>query len=256
MVRGGNVIAINTDLLGRLKRSDAAAWYEMWEVFGPSIERLIGSIASRYFGQETIKDVSQETLARVYQEIARFDPSRGVKFSTWLYAIARHVVFSELTSRNAQKRGGGHKPMSLDDSLHEAASSPLPDDEFEAAVFRAKVYRALKEVEKTADFAEFECYRMRLTRGLQGKDISAMMGISEATVSRYLKRVREACREAVRQAVMGYSWTAEEQGQFAEAGLTVPDDDAFDSALSDIYLLDEALRRDYGKLQQSARAVR
>lgn len=75
------MITINTDLLGRLKRADSGAWYEMWDVFGPSIERMIGSIASRFFGQETIKDVSQETLARVYQEIAKFDPSRGVKFS-------------------------------------------------------------------------------------------------------------------------------------------------------------------------------
>ena len=86
------MISINTDLLGRLKKADASAWYEMWEVFGPAIERLIGSIASRYFGQETIKDVSQETLARVYQEIAKFAPNRGVKFSTWLYAIAKHEL--------------------------------------------------------------------------------------------------------------------------------------------------------------------
>lgn len=250
------MISINTDLLGRLKRADAAAWYEMWEVFGPSIERLIGSIASRYFGQETIKDVSQETLARVYQEIGKFDPRRGVKFSTWLYAIAKHVVYSELTSRNAQKRGGGSKPMSLDDTLHEVAQTAAPDAEFEAGVFRAKVYRALKEVEKSADFTEFECFRLRLTRGLQGKDISGMLGVSEASVSRYLKRVRDQAREAVKQAVMGYSWTDDEKQQFSASGLTAADDDAFDEALSEIYLKDEQTRRDYGKLQKTARTVR
>lgn len=250
------MISINTDLLGRLKKADAAAWYEMWEVFGPSIERLIGSIASRYFGQETIKDVSQETLARVYQEIAKFDPNRGVKFSTWLYAIAKHVVYSELTSRNAQKRGGGQKPMSLDDTIHEVSKEARPDTEFELAVFRAKVYRALKEVEKAAEFSEFECYRLRLTRGLQGKDISNMLGMSEASVSRYLKRVRDQIREAVKQAVMGYSWTDDEKSEFTVSGLTAADDDAFDQALSDIYLKDEATRRDYGKLQKTARSVR
>jgi RNA polymerase sigma factor (sigma-70 family) len=250
------LISINTDLLGRLKKADAAAWYEMWEVFGPSIERLIGSIASRYFGQETIKDVSQETLARVYQEIAKFDPNRGVKFSTWLYAIAKHVVYSELTSRGAQKRGGGHKPMSLDDTIFEVSREAAPDAEFEAAVFRAKVYRALKEVEKSSDFAEFECYRLRLTRGLQGKDISGMLGISEASVSRYLQRVRDSIRDAVTLAVTGYSWTDDEKGELGGSGLGAADDDAFDAALSDIYLKDEATRRDYGKLQRTARSVR
>ncbi|MBX3458910.1 MAG: sigma-70 family RNA polymerase sigma factor [Planctomycetes bacterium] len=250
------MISINTDLLGRLKKADAGAWYEMWDVFGPSIERMIGSIASRYFGQETIKDVSQETLARVYQEIGKFDPKRGAKFSTWLYAIAKHVVYSELTSRSAQKRGGGARPMSLDDTLHEVSTTAPPDAEFEAAVFRAKVYRALKEVEKTADFTEFECYRLRLTDGAQGKEISDKLGVSEASVSRYLKRVRDQLRQAVGQAVMGYSWTDDEKAEYKGSGLTNQDDDAFDAALSDIYLQDEQTRKDYGKLQKTARSVR
>ncbi|MHC4841606.1 MAG: RNA polymerase sigma factor [Planctomycetota bacterium] len=250
------MITINTDLLGRLKKADSSAWYEMWEVFGPSIERLIGSIASRYFGQETIKDISQETLARVYTEIAKFDPNRGVKFSTWLYAIAKHVVYSELTSRNALKRGGGSKPMSLDNTLYEVSQNSPPDDEFEMSVFRAKVYRALKEVEKTADFAEFECYRLRLTRNMQGKEVAEMMGVSEASVSRYLQRVRNMVREAVKTAVLGYSWTPEEEAQYDDSGLTKADDDAFDNALSDIYLKDEQTRRDYGKLQKTAATVR
>lgn len=250
------MISINTDLLGRLKKADASAWYEMWDVFGPSIERLIGSIASRYFGQETIKDVSQETLARVYQEIAKFDPNRGVKFSTWLYAIAKHVVYSELTSRNALKRGGGTRPMSLDDTIFEVHSELSPDDEFEMSVFRAKVYRALKEVERTADFTEFECYRMRLTDAVPGKEIADRMGVSEASVSRYLKRVRDQIRSAVKQAVMGYSWTDDERAQFDGSGLTnADDDDAFDNALSDIYLKDEQTRKDYGKLQKTAATV-
>ena len=249
------MISINTDLLGRLQKADASAWYEMWDVFGPSIERLIGSIASRYFGQETIKDISQETRARVYQEITKFDPNRGVKFSTWLYAIAKHVVYSELTSRNALKRGGGVKPMSLDETLYEVSQTAQPDAEFEATVFRAKVYQALKAVEKQTVFVEFECYRQRMTRGMQGKEIANLTGVSEASVSRYLKRVRNDLRDAVRQAVMGYSWTEEEEGQFGDSGLTNADDDAFDKALSDIYLKDEATRREYGKIQQTARTA-
>ncbi|NUQ36106.1 MAG: hypothetical protein HUU29_14325, partial [Planctomycetaceae bacterium] len=113
-MKGGTMLNVNTDLLVRLKAKDASAWYELWEVFGPSIERIVGSIANRYFSQETVKDVSQETLARVYKEIARFDQKRGVKFSTWLYAIAKNVVLTELSRRNTQKRNSGEKPASLD----------------------------------------------------------------------------------------------------------------------------------------------
>jgi len=63
-------------------------------------------------------------------------------------------------------------------------------------------------------------------------------------------------RDAVRSAVIGYSWTSEEEAQYGDSDLTNVDDDAFDTALSDIYLKDEATRRDYGKLQRTANAVR
>jgi predicted DNA-binding protein (UPF0251 family) len=146
--------------------------------------------------------------------------------------------------------------MSLDDTIYEVSHSAKPDEEFEMAVFRAKVYRALKEVEKTADFTEFECYRIRLVKGIQGKEIADTMGVSEASVSRYLKRVRDQIREAVKIAVMGYSWTDDEKQQFTGSGLTATDDDGFDEALSDIYLTDEKTRRAYGKLQKTAATVR
>ena len=91
---------------------------------------------------------------------------------------------------------------------------------------------------------------------MQGKDIANALGISEASVSRYLKRVRDNLRAAIGMAVAGYSWTDDESAQLGTSGLTNADDDAFDQALSDVYLIDEKSRRDYGKMQKTARSVR
>lgn len=60
--------------------------------------------------------------------------------------------------------------------------------------------------------------------------------------------------EVVKSAILGYSWA--EEARYSDSGLTKVDDDAFDSALSDIYLKDEQTRRDYGKLQKTAATVR
>lgn len=250
------MLNVNTDLLLRLKANDSTAWYELWEVFGPAIERIVGSIANRYFSQETVKDVSQETLARVYKEIARFDMQRGVKFSTWLYAIARHVVLAELTHRSAQKRGGGMRPASIDDmeGFDPEADAELPV-EFEASVFRAKVLKALRTVEARSELLEFEAYRMKLLDEMQGKDIADQLGVSEASVSRYLKRTRQSLREEIALAVATYSWTTEEEAEAASAGLEKADDDAFDSALADVFRSAEDDRRRFPHLGNTARAL-
>ena len=65
-------------------------------------------------GAETVQDLSQETLAALSQAIDSHDPDRGVRFSTWLLAIAKYTLSDEFDRRMAQKRGSGKKPLDLE----------------------------------------------------------------------------------------------------------------------------------------------
>ncbi len=247
---------LSTNLLMRLKAKDHTAWYELWDVFGTSIERMVGSIARRYFGQETIQDIGQETLARVYAEIGRFDVTRGVKFSAWLYGIARHVVLTEITRRSAQKRGGGVRPISLsEDGVIEAASLEDAPADIEASVFRAKVVKAVREVEARTDQLAFESYRMKLLQGQSGREIADNLGVSEPTVSRYLRKVRDDLRQEIARAVAAYSWTPTEESQASDAGLDRLGAEEFDEALIAILIAAEEERRNRGGLTESAKGV-
>ncbi|MFZ4574954.1 MAG: RNA polymerase sigma factor, partial [Phycisphaerales bacterium] len=100
---------MTTGFISRLRSNDQAAWYELWETFGPVVRAQLMKWGRGRIGSQTVQDLSQETLAALSESIDRFDPTRGARFSTWLLAIAKHVLGDELDRRGAQKRGGDQK---------------------------------------------------------------------------------------------------------------------------------------------------
>jgi RNA polymerase sigma factor (sigma-70 family) len=239
--------SLTTGFIARLRANDQAAWFELWETFGPVLRAQLSKWGKGRIGAETVRDLSQETLAALSDSIARYDPGRGARFSTWLLAIAKHVLGDELDRRTAQKRGGNRKAAALDESWMHAAPGAGADREYEAAVFRAKVEAAIRLVEKSSDFTDFSIYRMRVLDGRSGKDVAAALGISEPTVSRRLARVRDLLRVRLEEVIATYSFTDDERAEAERNGLarnpTNADDALFDEAIAEIYHRQVALRR-------------
>src|SRR5262245_2068285 len=140
--------SIHPSFITRLRAADQQAWFDLWEIFGPVLRAQLTKWGKGRIGAETVRDLSQETLAALSDSIDRYDPARGARFSTWLLAIAKHVLGDELDRRTAQKRGGSKKNATLDESWMIASSHPDVDAEYEAAIFRAKVEAAIRMVEK------------------------------------------------------------------------------------------------------------
>ncbi len=124
---------ITTSFVSRLRDRDAAAWFELWEVFGPVLEAQLSRWGRGRIGRETVRDLSQETLAALSDSIDRYDPAKGARFSTWLLAIAKHVLGDEMDRRNALKRGGDKANASLDEAWMGSASGLGVDEAYEAA---------------------------------------------------------------------------------------------------------------------------
>jgi RNA polymerase sigma factor (sigma-70 family) len=243
--------SMTTGFLKRLRANDEAAWFELWETFGPVLRAQLMKWGRGRIGQETVRDLSQETLAALSNSIDRFDPSRGARFSTWLLAIAKHVLGDEMDRRMAQKRGGGRSNASLEEDWMVAAAAERADQAYEAAIFRSKVEAGIRQVEKECDFTEFSIYRMRVFDGLSGKEVAAALGVSEPTVSRRLAKVRDALRTALARSIATYSFTDEEHKEAERNGLLLnpnptgdkPDDALFDEAIGEIYRRQQELRR-------------
>lgn len=252
--------SITTSFVARLRANDQAAWYDLWETFGPVLRAQLTKWGKGRIGAETVRDLSQETLAALSDSIDRYDPTRGARFSTWLLAIAKHVLGDELDRRNAQKRGGSgagggrRRTQELDESWMGVSGEPGADEEYEAAVFRAKVEAAIRLVERECDFTDFSIYRMRVLDGRPGKEVADALGISEPTVSRRLARVRDALRGRLRQVIATYSFTDDELSEAERNGITLnpskPDAEPtlateamFDEAIAEIYARQMELRR-------------
>jgi len=230
---------ITTSFVRRLRARDPAAWFELWETFGPVLRSQLYRWGRGRIGQETVKDLSQETLAALATAIDRHDPSRGARFSTWLLAIARYTLGDEIDRRMAQKRGSGLRPKSLEDDPGRAGSQLGPDQTYERAVFDAKVEAGLRAVERQSEFMEFAVYRMRVLDGMSGKQVAVSLDVSEPTVSRRLAAVRRRLRARLFEVFSKYSFTQEEMDELQRNGLdlnpTKEEETRFDEAIADIY---------------------
>lgn len=256
---------LTTGFIDRLRCNDQGAWFELWETFGPVIRAQLAKWGKGRIGSQTVQDLSQETLAALSESIDRYDPARGARFSTWLLAIAKHVLGDELDRRGALKRGGAKKAAELDESWMAAAAGQGVDEQYEAAMFRAKVEAAIRLVAKECDFTDYSIYSMRVLEGRSGKDVAAALGISEPTVSRRMARVRDALRAKLAEVIRIYSFTQDEIDELHRKGLgpnpnqpgagvvakvAVPEPErtptaeaAFDEAVGDIYRRQLELRR-------------
>lgn len=242
---------ITTTFIARLRANDQAAWFELWETFGPVIRAQLSKWGRGRIGSQTVQDLSQETLAALSESIDRYDPGKGARFSTWLLAIAKHVLGDEMDRRGALKRGAAKKNGAFDESWMVASSAATADDVYEAAVFRAKVEAAIRAVQKASDFTDFEIFRMRVLEGKPGKDTAESLGMSEPTVSRRLAKVRDSLRLKLREVITTYSFTPEELAEPTRNRLdlspnkatTPAEDAAFDTAIQEIYHLQVELRR-------------
>jgi RNA polymerase sigma factor (sigma-70 family) len=231
---------VDTAFLRRLRARDERAWFELWEAFGPVVRGTLYRWGNGRLGEETLRDLTQDTLAALTDSIERYDPQRGVRFSTWLLAIAKHVLGDEMDRRYAQKRGSGRRGASLDDTWMGQSRDPQPDELYERRIMAAKVHSAIRAAQKRSEFVHFEAYRMRVLESRGGREIGVQLGISEPTVTRHCQRVREALREELRSAIEQFSFTDDERVEPDRAGLAA-EDAAFDDALGEIWRAQEEL---------------
>ncbi|MBT5582569.1 MAG: sigma-70 family RNA polymerase sigma factor [Phycisphaerae bacterium] len=224
---------MTTSFVRRLRDRDETAWFELWQVFGPVLRGQLMKWGNGRLGMETVRDLSQETLAALSKSIERFDPNRGVRFSTWLLAIARHALSDEIDRRMALKRGAGKRPTHLEEDWMGGLSGAV-DEQYERRIFEAKVAAAIRQAESAGDFLSFEVYRMRVLDNRTGRDVAKQIGVSPPTISRHLQKARGHLRSKLTEIVATWSFTPEEMAEAELAGLS-SDDSLFDEAIAEIW---------------------
>lgn len=166
------------------------------------------------------KDLTQQFFLSVVLEgtlVRNFVPDRG-SFRAFLRGAITNFMRDELKAQSRQKRGGGVRPLSLDDdgvdlaNLVPNADGLTPEQVFDAAWTRTVLGRALRLLEerlradgRAHSLEVFRRYDLGDGGGAASyREVGDALGLSADQVKHALGEARDAFRDIVTSIVRGY----------------------------------------------------
>ncbi|MFQ5505167.1 MAG: RNA polymerase sigma factor [Planctomycetota bacterium] len=180
---------IPPDLIQRAVERDQKACREIVE----TLHRPVLATIYRFLGRrsvEEVEDIGQEIFLKIFRSLERFDPGRGVKFSTWVYTFVRNHCFDVLKKRRISTV-----------SLH-SPETEQKDWELEDRNLRKPAERTLdrelgSQIESALQSLTEEhrmVFVLREYQQMDLKSIARVMDCSEGTVKSRLHRAKAAMR--------------------------------------------------------------
>lgn len=151
------------------------------------------------------QDLTQEFLTRliVHQDLRAVEPGRG-KFRSYLLVTLKHFLSDERKRARAQKRGGGHPPISIDEAAAESrywiepADAATPETVFERQWGLVLLERVLErlgrryaERGKVALFNALSPCLAGSRQEVSHARIATGLGVSEASLKIAVHRMRK-----------------------------------------------------------------
>jgi len=101
-------------LIARAKRGDAQAYGKLYKRY---VDAMYRYIRTRVSDEHTAQDLTEVVFLRAYESLGRYR-ERGLKFSAYLYQVARHLIVDHYRSAqddlglsDAESRPGGGQGM-------------------------------------------------------------------------------------------------------------------------------------------------
>jgi RNA polymerase sigma factor (sigma-70 family) len=167
------------------------------------------------YSVEEAQDLTQEFFYRfIEKDFLQHLKDRRGKFRSFLLTLLKHFLSDQRDRSNAQKRGGGHWTISLDEFITEetgtALSSPevTPEHEFDrrwAHTLLQHSYKRLKEDYRLNGnvilFERLKNIHSGDSNGQTCQEIGSDIGISESAVKSALHRMRKRHREILEEEI-------------------------------------------------------
>jgi RNA polymerase sigma-70 factor (ECF subfamily) len=159
--------------------------------------------------REDAEDLTQMFFARLLAKnpFGKLDSEKG-KFRAFLLASLKHFLANEYDKGQAQKRGGGQAPLSLDwqtaDTQFQLADThdPSPEKAFDrewASALLAKVIDRLQTEfaadGKTASFEQLKQFLTPAPADTARREAAAALGLEEGAVRVAIHRLRKRYRQ-------------------------------------------------------------
>lgn len=186
MIREAPSNATRPSLLLRL-RDDPSAWGRFVTFYQPMLRSYVRSMrVAEHDGDDIVQGVLI-TLLRAMPEF-RLDPR--FRFRTWLYRVTLNAVRDH--ARKVQRRGAYEVALG-DDAPEAACIDPEPGADWDKAVQRQVMQRAMDEVRSESDPRTWACFERHHLKQRDSAAVAEELGVSPESVrqnaSRVLKRI-------------------------------------------------------------------
>ena len=185
-------------LIERCRRGEAAAWDELFDAHYPVAARFIWQVHSG-FSTEDVEEICQETFLTVVRSLESFQGNS--RFQTWLLRIASNKAHDYRERLQAQKRGGGRAPLSLDAedpesglSIDPPSSAPAPDQSLLSQEMHGLVTQAMAVLGGPCE----EILELRYFADLSYEEIANTLNLNPKTVSSRLSKCMDKLEAVAR----------------------------------------------------------
>ena len=191
--------ATDPSLLHRLRDAgDSTSWRQFHETYG----RLLYAVARRAGLHEAeAQDAVQETIIDVAQQMPdfRYDRSRG-RFKNWLLTIVRRRVANH-TRRQFYLHDGERIPRAQRLGTALAATTPMPDEEFERAWAeeweKHLLDAALVRVKARVKPLQYQAFQLHVLKEVPVAEVCERLGVRAREVYWAKDRVQQMLREII-----------------------------------------------------------
>ncbi len=179
---------LEADLVARCRRGSEEAWNELFDLHYAATARFIFQL-SPDLSREDTEELCQEVFLSVVKHLRSFNGAS--RLQTWIFRIAVNEVRDHCQRRQAAKRGGGVRPLSLQledpetgRTLDPPGPERRPDQELIAGEDRTLLGRALEALARPYR----EVVMLRYFGDLSYQEIAAALHLKPKTVASRLSK--------------------------------------------------------------------
>ena len=165
---------------------DASASLRIVESFRMPIFRILfRMVGGRY--REELDDCVQDLFLKIFRNLEHFEPTRGARFSTWIYTFVKNYAI-DLLKRPRRSC------LSLDDAERPIWDPPSSDSTPQHVLLDRELSDHIAEAIALLSDEQRLVFVLREYEGLDYETIADVLGIAVGTVRSRLYRAKEILR--------------------------------------------------------------
>ena len=186
--------ALDHALMARIAKGDHQAFRQLVERHQDAI---VGTVTKMLGNSSDAEDITQLVFVRVWKHAKRYKPDS--KFTTYLYTIARNLVYNESRRRSRKKTVSSDQREDDHHLQHPDDPAAQPD----SSLLTAELQQAIDDAVQALPEKQRLAVVLRRYESLPYEEIAEVLNVSVPSVKSLLFRARTTLRESLEKYMEG-----------------------------------------------------